>query len=167
MRVCNKCKVDLPDSSFYPDDYPWCAECRREDRRRRWRDDPEHRAKCGADQDKWRRKNPERAKELRRKAVQKLRARAKAECLERYGSKCVCCGEAEKDFLVLDHINNDGHSHRMAVGGRRTGPGSMCVWARQHGFPPMFQTLCANCNTSKAKPKNKGRCIHAINREQT
>jgi hypothetical protein len=28
--------------------------------------------------------------------------------------KCVCCGETERDFLTLDHINGGGGQHRVA-----------------------------------------------------
>src|ERR1700690_1237472 len=31
------------------------------------------------------------------------------------GYVCACCGEMEKAFLTLDHLNNDGNKHRKQV----------------------------------------------------
>lgn len=60
------------------------------------------------------------------------------------GYKCVCCGETQKEFLQLDHVDNDGAEHRRKIG--RT---SIYGWLKKHGFPEGFQVLCANCNYAK------------------
>jgi hypothetical protein len=57
---------------------------------------------------------------------------------------CQCCGEPDLTFLVIDHVKNDGKSHRKQVG-------SLYIysWLKQHGFPAGFQVLCFNCNMGK------------------
>lgn len=35
---------------------------------------------------------------------------------DHYGNACACCGNTEKNFLTLDHKNNDGASHRRKIG---------------------------------------------------
>ncbi|MEK7112983.1 MAG: hypothetical protein AAB875_06755 [Patescibacteria group bacterium] len=93
---------------------------------------------------KWRIKNPEKANHYSRECARRRRL----ECLYHYGGKvprCVCCGENEINFLVLDHKNNDGAKHRKLVG---TGT-SMFLWVKRNNFPNMFQVLCHNCNMAK------------------
>lgn len=73
--------------------------------------------------------------------------------------KCQCCGESEIDMLSLDHINNDGAYHR------RSNPSSaknLVGYVIKNNFPEGYQVLCMNCNFSKSKPRNKGRCMHEI-----
>jgi hypothetical protein len=88
-----------------------------------------------------------------------IRARAERRriVLQAYGSKCVCCGEMEVDFLEIDHVRNDGAEHR------RSNVGNIDTWAIRHDFPPSLQLLCANCNRSKEK---HGKCIHEIRKER-
>lgn len=79
-----------------------------------------------------------------------------------YGESCVCCGEAHPDFLAMDHINNDGASHRKDINGNNRS-GRIYGWLIRNNFPQAFQTLCHNCNFSKHL--NKGQCIHQIEKE--
>lgn len=72
--------------------------------------------------------------------------------LDAYGRKCNCCGESEKMFLQLDHVNNDGAAHRKQVGQR------MWHWAAKNEFPDSLQLLCCNCN--QGKQLNGGVCPH-------
>jgi hypothetical protein len=77
---------------------------------------------------------------------------------EAYGGYvCKCCGETRRSFMVLDHVNDDGHIHR-----RKVGSSTSCYrWLRDNNYPPGFlQPLCANCNTSKAI--NHGVCEHQL-----
>ena len=72
-----------------------------------------------------------------------------------YGGVCLCCGEEEKTFLQLDHINNDGHLDR------RVHKTSCKLFARLKaaGWPKdRYQLLCANCNFGKLM--NGGSCPH-------
>jgi hypothetical protein len=71
--------------------------------------------------------------------------------LAHYNNCCACCGEATKEFLTIDHINNDGADHRREVGRK------ICAWLIRNNFPPGFQVLCANCNHAKAY---YGQCPH-------
>jgi hypothetical protein len=68
--------------------------------------------------------------------------------------KCNCCGESEKTFLVLDHINNNGTKQRKKIG---TGY-KLFSWIIKNNFPDEYQVLCSNCNLSKMR--GKGTCIH-------
>jgi hypothetical protein len=59
-----------------------------------------------------------------------------------YGGKCACCGEAEFEFLVIDHVNGGGTQHRLEVGS-----GSHFItWLLDNGLPEGFRVLCHNCN---------------------
>lgn len=69
------------------------------------------------------------------------------------GYKCACCGETEKLFLQIDHVNNDGADHRR----ERKGKG-LYTWLKCRNFPEGFQVLCANCNWGKRQ--NGGVCPH-------
>lgn len=82
----------------------------------------------------------------------------RAECVQAYGGKCVCCGEAEYDFLELDHIFNDGAAERRK---HKNGRQEMLALKRQ-GWPKgRHQLLCANCN--RGKQRNGGVCSHLKN----
>jgi hypothetical protein len=73
------------------------------------------------------------------------------------GYICACCGETERKFLTLDHINNDGAEHRRAIGTKGRGAG-IFAWLKEHGYPEGFQVLCMNCNQGKGQ--NGGVCPH-------
>lgn len=90
-----------------------------------------------------RRKNPKSHKEASWTHLKRLRV----EVLGAYGGKCACCMESRIEFLVLDHVENDGKAHRAAV---RGGSKGMYIWARRNGYPDNLQVLCHNCNMSKA-----------------
>ena len=94
------------------------------------------------------------ALEWRRRLADKMRqwrvfynAELKRAAFEAYGgARCAVCGEDKLDRLALDHVNNDGHAHRMLT--RRSGVKlyshlKTCKW------PPGFQVLCHNCNILK------------------
>lgn len=78
-----------------------------------------------------------------------------------YGDKCSCCGESEKIFLTLEHLNNDGAFHRKQV--RSMNPVALILDLRKRGWPEQGYTiLCFNCNLGKAK--NKNICPHVQKR---
>lgn len=62
-------------------------------------------------------------------------------------NKCACCGINELVFLCIDHINNDGASHRRSIK-KSSGTGTY-KWLVHNKFPPGFQVLCFNCNLAK------------------
>lgn len=81
---------------------------------------------------------------------------------EAYGGfRCACCGETERKFLTLDHINNDGAADRMKIAGKRTASGwTTYRYLWKHKFPPGYQVLCMNCNFGKRM--NNGVCPHKV-----
>ena len=84
------------------------------------------------------------------------RAKLKDEVFTAYGGYCcTCCGENNKEFLQIDHVNNDGGSHRREIG--CVGGSGLYGWLKRNGFPPGFQVLCANCNYAKSM---YGYCPH-------
>ena len=87
----------------------------------------------------------------RRYTIQK-NVRERNACLSAYGEKCACCGESNKRFLTLDHVNGDGASHRKTI---RT---SIYSWTIKNGFPNTLQVLCFNCNHGRYL--NGGICPH-------
>lgn len=91
-----------------------------------------------------------------RKYTKRRREKVKDTVFSHYGNKCACCSEEEKEFLCVDHINNDGKNHRKVegIGGGHT----LHEWLIKHNFPEGFQLLCWNCNMSKHF--GKGVCVH-------
>ena len=76
------------------------------------------------------------------------------------GYKCNCCGEAERMFLSIDHVNNDGAQERKS--GKYSGGGSAFYnWLRKNNFPTGYQVLCMNCQVGKHR--NGGVCPHQNN----
>jgi hypothetical protein len=88
--------------------------------------------------------------------------RAQAQCRDEVftaygGYRCACCGETERLFLSIDHINNDGAEERKS--GKYSGSGyGFYRWLRKSGFPSGYQVLCMNCQVGKHK--NGGVCPH-------
>jgi hypothetical protein len=83
----------------------------------------------------------------------------KEEVLEAYGGRCQCpsgiCPEADKAFLTVDHVNNDGKVHKEEIGRR------LYQWLKRNGFPKIgFRLLCWNCNCGRAA--NGGICPHEL-----
>ncbi len=107
--------------------------------------------------------------EIRKKGREygaKMRTLVKDETFLAYGGYlCVCCGETEKSFLTLDHVNNDGADFRRRIsnGKPHTGGGHQTYyWLRRHGFPSGHQVLCFNCQWGKRM--NNGLCPHQARR---
>ena len=69
---------------------------------------------------------------------------------------CSCCGEKERDFLTIDHVNGNGNETSKMLGMPRGGS-ELYRWLVRKGFPPGYDVLCANCNASKGK---HGACVH-------
>lgn len=73
------------------------------------------------------------------------------------GWKCACCGETEKLFLSIDHVENNGAEERRSGVYKSCGTG-FYQWLRKQNFPPGYQVLCMNCQVGKHK--NGGVCPH-------
>ena len=74
-----------------------------------------------------------------------------------YGNVCACCGESEREFLTIDHVNNDGGHHRRKYPASGGGVG-LYLWIKRHGYPDDLQLLCMNCNWGKMRCR--GICPH-------
>jgi len=72
---------------------------------------------------------------------------------DHYGRVCVCCGETEKDFLSIDHINEDGRK-------ARENGSDFCEWIVKNNYPTDLQILCYNCNFARSHFDNNGICPH-------
>lgn len=83
--------------------------------------------------------------------------KCKVDVFNHYGGKCVCCGELELMFLTIDHINNNGHSHRFP-GGKKISGVHLYSFIRASKYPADYQLLCMNCNFGKGM--NGGVCPH-------
>jgi hypothetical protein len=82
----------------------------------------------------------------------------KEKVFDHYGRICKCCGESEPEFLTIDHINNDGWTHRKERGDNTNA--RFYEWLVKNNFPEDFQTLCMNCNFAKGKTNGNGICPH-------
>jgi hypothetical protein len=58
-------------------------------------------------------------------------------------NKCACCGEAQFEFLTIDHIAGGGSKHRKEI---RT---YIIRHLIRNNFPPGYRILCFNCNCAK------------------
>ena len=80
------------------------------------------------------------------------------EVLNAYGNQCACCGEAERCFLTIDHVNRDGAAERRIKW--QTG-NKLYRELRRQGFPQdRYQLLCYNCNLGRER--NAGVCPHQV-----
>ena len=158
QRTCVRCgKIYQPSSG--PQRY--CAECQPIMHKVYWgqwrRRHPERRKKID---EKSRKKNPERLRQLKKYDYYMWRERLAKTVMEHYSNgpaKCACCGESERDFLVIDHVAGHGNEHRRKTFGRIQGGWQIYKWLIDQGFPSGFQVLCFNCNASKGK---HGLCAH-------
>lgn len=107
--------------------------------------------KCASAVNKvWNENNKDRRKDSRKIWKEKLYN----EFYKMYGNKCACCGETEKKFLTIDHINNDGHIERSI------NKNSVLKLIRESLLFKRndIQVLCWNCNCGKQR--NNGICPH-------
>lgn len=146
MKNCRKCNTLKDESEFYVRKggtlHSHCKSCIR--------------AKTRA----WYAVNSASALEKGKIYARERRARTKEATFAAYGGyACACCGETERKFLTLDHINNDGAAFRRSLHGKRTAAGYITY---RHlatlGFPAGYQVLCMNCNHGKRM--NNGVCPH-------
>ena len=95
-------------------------------------------------------------------AIQKKSREKSKEIIINYYSKgkncCDCCGETTKEFLTLDHINNDGTQERRKLNG---GGHHNYRFIIKNNFPPGYRIMCYNCNCGRARTINKI-CPHKI-----
>ena len=109
----------------------------------------------------WESRNPERCRRFKREHAARKARIVKTQVIGFYSNgafACVCCGQSERDFLTLDHIDGDGNKITREQGIPRAGT-SLYMWLFRNGFPKGYQIVCVNCNMSKAK---HGRCVHQM-----
>jgi hypothetical protein len=158
LKRCSKCGIEKPYDDFYKQHSfnakskytSVMAECKLCTRKR------SHDRKYGEKYDQLR--------EQENTYNRKKRQRIKEAVFAAYGGYvCACCGETEKSFLTIDHINNDGAAHRRSITGKRHSAGVHTYnWIVKNGFPEGFQVLCMNCNHGKRM--NNGICPHQVRR---
>lgn len=107
----------------------------------------------------WRASNREHARTKAAEWARIAHRRRRQAAIQRYGGRCMCCGESRIVFLAIDHVDGGGNRHRrsMSSTGKMVGGSNVFAWLSRHGFPPGFQVLCHNCNFAKSH----GGCPHS------
>lgn len=159
-KFCGRCRSwkIRSDEHFAPDTGGFgglrshCRECVKRQKRSHYdRTRPEQRAR----QLRYQRENRDRLYAYNASWQRKRHMQLRCEAISAYGSKCACCGETEKTFLDLDHINNDGSQHRRELGNST----QIMLQLKNEGWPKnRIQLLCCNCNQGKVR--NGGVCPH-------
>ena len=151
MKECSHCHKARPAERFSPIKCrggalnAWCKDCTA-DSARKWYH--ANREKSISRNNEWRENNW--GKVLA--ASKKYSAKRRDETLIAIGGPlCVCCGETERSFLDIDHVNGGGNKHRKTV----PDPNAFYKYVASH--PSEFQVLCCNCNHSK---RRLGACAH-------
>ena len=88
---------------------------------------------------------PENKDRVRRQNRDKRR-RLRQQALDALGGRCVRCGFDDPRALQVDHVNDDGHADRQALGASWFGK---IMRAIRDGERDKYQLLCANCNWIK------------------
>jgi hypothetical protein len=86
---------------------------------------------------------------------------SKQEMIDAYGGRCACCGEAEPEFLTLDHVGGGGGEHRKKFrdNGRNHVVG-IRYELKKAGWPKdKYRLLCMSCNWATSRNKT---CPHAL-----
>lgn len=115
-----------------------------------------HREEALSKANAWRAEHPEYNKvyyHTHKEQAQERDCRITLETMAVLGSTCIMCGESDPAVLEFDHINNDGHLHRIELTGRN-GSGNdkkFKAWIRENPqeAKERVQLLCANCHRRK------------------
>src|SRR3990167_5409425 len=159
IKTCASCKQNKPQTDFYSyrtnKRQSYCHKCNAV-RTKEWRINNLERARAHGRKHYWahRSEHSEQWQEYRNSLKAKVYAAYSGSI-----SMCACCGESEKEFLCIDHINGNGAEHRKLIAGKNRGVGGvkLYLWLIRNGFPTGFQILCNNCDTSKGSGSV---CIH-------
>jgi len=107
-------------------------------------------AKRQANDQEYRKKNAENAREWREAL--------KLEMIQAYGGKCVICGESRTSCLTINHKNGFGDDHRRSLFGKNRGGTQFYSWLKIQGWPQDdYDLRCWNCNCMMTEEK-KARC---------
>ena len=126
-KKCRQCHIEPIENQ-----QRLCDKCREKSKHRYWRD-----------------------KEAYKQKVQEYVDTLREGVFAHYGDHCACCGESNKKLLTIDHMNNDGKTHRQTIGHTSE---ALMRWLRDNNYPEGFQILCWNCNVGKKM--NGGICPH-------
>jgi hypothetical protein len=146
-KCCTKCGERKPLSEFSPQRggrRAGCKACQREYQRKARKADPErYREMKRKAQRRYAAAHPEYVQHQKEQYIQLREA-----VFDHYGRVCTCCGAASD--LSIDHPDGDGSAHRIALFGQRNAAGTrMYLWLVRQGFPAGYQVLCMPCNRSK------------------
>ena len=102
------------------------------------------------------------------KYMRTYRQRLTEQILDHYGRVCVCCGETIPEFLTIDHINDDGYTHRKNLNGgtKKGGNQELLRWIIRNNYPDTIRVLCWNCNCGRARTQTK-ECPHITQSSDT
>lgn len=90
------------------------------------------------------RKSKIKNRESQLKSMRDYYAKLRGKLFESYGNKCACCGETNKEFFAIDHINGGGGREKKLLGSR-----PLYKKIIEEGCPKdKYQILCHNCNMS-------------------
>ena len=149
-KTCPSCGDDLPLDRFgvvksRPDGRAaYCKECRRAKDRERY-SDPAKRAKHLAYMKSQYEKNRPHKLAQAKRYRDELRDAALLAYSHGAPPMCQCCGDTHREFLEIDHVENNGAEHRREVGSTI----QVLRWLRKNNYPSGFQLLCRNCNHAK------------------
>jgi len=99
--------------------------------------------------------------EINQKCIKHARRRKavlRKELFSIYGDVCACCGETEKRFLTLEHINGSGLPQSNSKRLKTLGVEKVWKEAIEANDPTKFEILCYNCNWGRRI--NNGVCPH-------
>ena len=85
----------------------------------------------------------------------RIKVERQEEFVVAYGGKCSCCGESNRKFLTIEHLNGGGHKERQSEGINTL---TLLSRLKKRGWPKEYTVLCFNCNCGKNR--NKGVCPH-------
>lgn len=79
-----------------------------------------------------------------------------------YGGRC-SCGESRLEFLVIDHIDDNGAADRNFW---RNKVSDIHTWLKRNGYPHGYQVLCGSCNLKKEIQRRRIKQSPSWNRSQ-
>lgn len=116
---------------------------------RRYKEDPEYRAKWQAYKREYNKANRHKyrcSQPIGQAERREFVKNAVVNVLTNGEGTCRMCGQGDQDVLCIDHVNNDGAVHRKVD---KTSNGRIWDWMIRNDYPPGFQVLCYNCNMKK------------------
>jgi len=84
----------------------------------------------------------------------------KEKCVEKFGGKCILCGEVKHSFLTFGHLNEgDGAKHRRETTGNSQLRGGTFYLSLLRGDLNQYpmQLECFNCNNAKKNTSDSRR----------